>query len=486
MNYQGVVLADEKALVGKDLANVYAHFHAIAATPDAATMARFRKKEPLQSMAKSIIKHRVQTLTGRSSAELEEALGFNIKEGKNMSVDQARRLAHLLILEANGELSDAGKVSKPPDAKAGVKRHFEEAEEDAEDHLQKRSCTRSTPRRSVSAAAPSPRPTRGRPSLAEGVLANSLKPKKDTKKNNLAGAIPEEDEEVNGGSGGKDLNLGLDNPTPAMIALKRKSIRVVTNKSAPVVTKVAPKVKKRQSMLHFPGAADSKIFLVNCDPGASLNIDALKTATTTGEVFPGANLTVIHTLTTWQPTDIFNAVRAVRTLNKAAGLESFLVLVGCGLSNVHMFREALQRQTNFVQFVVLDRKDQGDEDTFMLRETSSFFLLGYFFNGCDDTNCAGLPERMVRPGATNVLQAKSVEELENLIVHVFTEEGDWILDVACKSRELSLAAQKTGRSVVALEQDHEALEQLAQKAGAIAAHHNKNFQTDVDGSIIKI
>ncbi len=52
---------------------------------------------------------------------------------------------------------------------------------------------------------------------------------------------------------------------------------------------------------------------------------------------------------------------------------------------------------------------------------------------------------MVRSGATTCLRAESVEDLENAVVHTLSEGGDWVLDLCCRSRELSLAAQKTGR-----------------------------------------
>ena len=57
---------------------------------------------------------------------------------------------------------------------------------------------------------------------------------------------------------------------------------------------------------------------------------------------------------------------------------------------------------------------------------------------------------MVRANHTTCLRAKNVEELENALIHAFSEEGDWVLDLCCKGRELSLAAMKTGR----WEKDH--------------------------------
>ena len=47
-------------LRGKDLSLVYRHFTASEGMPE--NPARFKKKEPLETMAKSILKHRIQTL----------------------------------------------------------------------------------------------------------------------------------------------------------------------------------------------------------------------------------------------------------------------------------------------------------------------------------------------------------------------------------------------------------------------------------------
>ena len=74
----------------------------------------------------------------------------------------------------------------------------------------------------------------------------------------------------------------------------------------------------------------------------------------------------------------------------------------------------------------------------MLRETTVTFLLAYFFPGCQDED--SLPDsKMVRSGMTNILHTNDTEDLENTVIHAFTEEDDWVFDVCCGSRELSLA-----------------------------------------------
>ena len=88
----------------------------------------------------------------------------------------------------------------------------------------------------------------------------------------------------------------------------------------------------------------------------------------------------------------------------------------------------------------------------------SLILLLYFpttmilFQGCEldpRTHEVDVPA-MVRPGSTTNFKTESVEDLENQIVHTFTEKGDWVLDLFCGDRELSLAAQKSGRNAIAV------------------------------------
>ena len=90
----------------------------------------------------------------------------------------------------------------------------------------------------------------------------------------------------------------------------------------------------------------------------------------------------------------------------------------------------------------------------------------------------------MRAGASTVIRTASVEDLENNIVHAFSEEGDWILDYACKKRELTLAAQKAGRNAVALDDDEDNLAAIEEKAAPIAAYHDRTFREDIDGQII--
>ena len=60
MDKSTVVLRSDTDLRGKDLTLVYRHFQACKDLPE--NPARFKKKEALETMAKSILKHRIQTL----------------------------------------------------------------------------------------------------------------------------------------------------------------------------------------------------------------------------------------------------------------------------------------------------------------------------------------------------------------------------------------------------------------------------------------
>ena len=102
MENSTVVLHQDANLRGKDLTRVYQYFKGNKPLPN--TSARFKKKEPLEGMAKSILKHRIQTLTEKNIPAIESELGYQSPDGAGLTVDMLKRLAHFLILEACGEL----------------------------------------------------------------------------------------------------------------------------------------------------------------------------------------------------------------------------------------------------------------------------------------------------------------------------------------------------------------------------------------------
>ena len=468
------MISDEAALVGKSLDNVFAHFGDRAASGALVDLesTKFRKKDlPLSQGVKSTLKHRIQTATGRQFKEIEEELGYSqVKHGTTMSVEDIRVLAGLVILEGNGALEkkqvaaaaavENGRPGTSGTTAAGRKRKSEPVPapaEDADTSAVPGKRARSSGRRSIASVhqlTPVPKRATPRRSLA---VAMPIPEERDPEPD-----IQEEPEE--------DNDMGLENPTPAMMAVaKRRSVggnfcgnttkrgkspatrkslavpaaipeeitpkRVATPSSSrrnPAVVPTpspsrrspavvvpeqkrrknpaveTPKTPKRASASAplpatkwFTGKAfeagrgrgeHCKIFLAKAN---TTDPSCLKLESVRREIpdFPGANLTLLHTLADWGPPEVFAAVMSVRGLNRGAGLDSYLVLVGCGIPNVHMYREALLRQTRHVQFVVFEREDAepGPHDEWRLRDTCSYFLLAYFFPGCDKLSVAGPP-----------------------------------------------------------------------------------------------
>jgi hypothetical protein len=344
-------------------------------------------------------------------ADIEQELGYSIKDGKNMEVDEMRRLAHILILEAEGHVAhvvEEPQLPEPVLLSLGRKRpRLDEQVEESivvdNGGLVKRvrpSRKSMTVKSSQDAIETLANAKRARRSLAPQVMS------RPAETSVLMGNVIEE----------------MENPTPQMLEMmKRKSSTKATPKEIPEMKKRLPVIIEDG----FPGVAfqdedgnkkQCKIFVALADP-TKINYKSIH-----GSVpeFAGANLSVVHTPAEWDPAQIFSMVQTIRTVNRTAGLDSFTVLIGCGLTNVHMFREALLRQTKHVQLVACSREDQNLDlpDGGKLRETVSLFLLAYFFPKCDAED-SKLPEPMVRPGVTNCLQARYVSYAEVLFDDVY-------------------------------------------------------------------
>ena len=96
---------------------------------------------------------------------------------------------------------------------------------------------------------------------------------------------------------------------------------------------------------------------------------------------------------------------------------------------------------SYVVALVFAEVGAKKDESLMLRDTTHFFLLAYFFPTCELEG--SLPTtRMVRTGATTCFRTPDTEHLENVIVQNLSEPGDWILDLVCGGRELSLAGRK--------------------------------------------
>ena len=57
-----------------------------------------------------------------------------------------------------------------------------------------------------------------------------------------------------------------------------------------------------------------------------------------------------------------------------------------------------------------------------LRQTTSHFLVAYFFPGCDDLD-SELPTKMVRDGYSTSFRCDNIAHLEKSIIDCFTETG---------------------------------------------------------------
>jgi hypothetical protein len=447
-----LVLSEDISLVDYDLKQVYRHLVAKNSDDNPASNAdvRFKKKESVDTLAKSILKHRIQGLTGKSLPNIESELGKNIED-----IGQLRKLAKLLLLEAFGKLTPLPAVPVSP-AVPKRKRGFQPDEDDIFEARVEETPTRKRGRMSMavlpsrnvemmdtSNASPSTLRKRSRKSMAPDTVDCRLS------------AVAVQDE--------VDLGDLGPNPTPQMVAMRRKSMAAAAKKGGVAkrtstigkgspfknvntevkTLAVAMKKKKIESappMVSFPGDKDCAIYLVEADIIKMKGVmEFAKVQNLVGPRFQGANLSVLHTPVQWNAADVFALTMNLKMFNRKANLDTYLMLVGCGVSNINITRDALFRHTKHVQVVVFEKEDMNaNAQSEFLRETTALFLLAYFFPGCEDEDA--LPKfRMVRPNLTTCFHTKSTEDLENAIMHAFSEEGDWVFDLCCGGRELCLA-----------------------------------------------
>lgn len=570
-----VVLENEKGLVNKDLSSAYkACSQGLPEMP-----ARFKKKEELGGMARSILKHRIQTLTGKQIKQIEEEMKYKPKDPNElgMNVDTMRALAHYLILLSNEidfTVPASREASPAPEAPSRKRRSSSDLSSAVETETVKKPKTSrrsmatpvSTPtvvprsgRRSiavsslseslssgVNGSSSSSRSSRGSEMVAASKRNGSVTSSKDTPstpvrngrrsvagtpnradvsstsdisqavrclgpatKENLLNTVQEDDNDEDG---------GVANPTPLMKEMikKRQSMggKLTPAKStkqpaklkeltpepkvtsappkpknatppAKVATPPAPKVKTPPApRQEFSGHHDSSVYLLAGDP-LSLTHRKVVASLPLAAGFPGANLAVVHTPAEWTPHQMFQIAQIVKKMNREAGLQSFVFMAGTGLSNVHLNQEALLRHTKHVQFVSFHREDANKEfETGKLRETTSFFLVAYFFPGCDGENST-LPEKMVRDGYTTCFRTESASHLEKSIVDCFSEAGEWVMDICCGTRKITYQASQQGRSAVAVHADADALEELGNYLRTAAIKADTTFR-DVDGLVVNL
>jgi len=237
--------------------------------------------------------------------------------------------------------------------------------------------------------------------------------------------------------------------------------------------------------LEFLGRDESRIYLM-CGEPLELSLPRIVKAIPLSVHFPGAHLSVVHTPANWSPKELFDMTKKIKILNRSAGLDSFVVLLGTGLTNVHMNMEAIMKHTQHVQFVVFHREDanKAAAPNGKLRETNSFFLAGYFFPGCEDENSA-LPTKLVMDGYTTNFRTDSIEKLEYSIIDCFSEKGEWVMDISCGKRKLTLAAAERGRNAIALDSSSEDLENLGDYIRTLSMQQDEDYREE-DGLVSSV
>jgi len=547
-----VILSSNDALIGADLTPAY---KAVRSNQfPAGIVARFKKKEDISCMAKSILKHKIQTLTGKSVKNIEDEMDYKPKDPNepSMDIDTMRRLASSLVLLANNELpnyreTESKENHEIPPQKVGSKRSSAKQEEAdvlpkssrrslAANSLSSTSSNTNTtilkaksrrsiavvpstqadekekvtvkrgrksiaavqelntlPRSSRRSAAVSTRNSQHDPSDKNASLSSSysdfvtncLGPA-STQADNLA--LIEEDNEPSN----EELDSSLVNPTPLMKEMLIKKKSVVPKNSIKKSSKAIAKEKTPSPVrapspaprAEFKGANNASAYLVSGDP-MDLKLTKLMSTLPISARFPGAHLTVVHTPADWTPTEVFQVSKQIKQLNREAGLANFVVLFGTGLDNVHMNMEALLKHTKHVQFVTFHREDANIKvETGKLRETTSFFLVGYIFPGCEMQD-SKLPSKMVRDGYTTCFRTEGIAHLERSIIDCFSETGEWLLDLCCGTRQLCVTASEKGRNAVALHNDALALEDLGNYLRTLSLKSDNTYR-DKDGLVLKI
>merc|ERR1719220_2938782 len=95
---------------------------------------RFKKKEEIGTMTKSILKHKIQTLTGKSVKVIEEEMQYKPKDPNepSMDIDTMRALAISLILLSNGVLPNQTNGTTAENGGRGAEKGRKRASEEEE------------------------------------------------------------------------------------------------------------------------------------------------------------------------------------------------------------------------------------------------------------------------------------------------------------------------------------------------------------------
>ena len=80
---------------------------------------------------------------------------------------------------------------------------------------------------------------------------------------------------------------------------------------------------------------------------------------------------------------------------------------------------------------------------------------------------------------------QSTHHLEGTIVDCFSEAGEWILDLYCGSRQLSVAAAEKGRSALAFNSKAADLELVGDYLRTLSLQQDKTYR-EKDGVVLTI
>ena len=105
MDGKPLILNDNISLVNKDLSNVYRNWIENGDNQCQFDV-KFKKKEDITGLSKSLLKHRILTLTGKNLVNIESEMGKSLD-----TVEELRKFSKVLLHEAFGKLPIAMETS---------------------------------------------------------------------------------------------------------------------------------------------------------------------------------------------------------------------------------------------------------------------------------------------------------------------------------------------------------------------------------------
>jgi len=84
MDSKPIVLTDDHSLVDQDLSNVYAHWLIENSPIINQQDIKFKKKEQIETLKKSVLKHRIRLLTGKDLPVIETEVGKSFENDSEL------------------------------------------------------------------------------------------------------------------------------------------------------------------------------------------------------------------------------------------------------------------------------------------------------------------------------------------------------------------------------------------------------------------